>query len=83
MYVETAQAAFRGTGIFPLDKSAIPAAAFAPSLTSERSEIPSISPEQRSASALTTPPAIDCSTVLDSTVSASAADHCEYFFTVY
>ena len=36
---ETAQAGFRGCGIFPVNRNAVPANAYAPSETSERSEV--------------------------------------------
>ena len=40
MTVANAQGAFRGSGIFPFNPSAIPDHAFAPSLTTERADIP-------------------------------------------
>jgi len=36
---ETAQAGFRGCGVFPVNRNAVPASAYAPSETSERQEV--------------------------------------------
>ena len=81
--VETAQAAFRGTGLFPLDRNAIPSAAFAPSLTSELNEIPSPSPDQTSASASdVVQPTATPSPDQQSVSAASALSECEKSFTI-